>query len=115
MGLDANLSVPGPVVETWDTNSEHVRIYGDFRAKPDLWGGDWAGVLHPGQSISYHSLPLTMQTPNRNWDAVRWSAINQFRLRRRPDVLPAALDLRYPYRSLRHCWCAIGAPLRAKR
>ena len=77
-GLNANLSVSGPVVEAWDTNSEHVRLFGDFRAKPDPFGGDWAGVLHPGQSISYHSLPVTMQTPDRNWVALRWSAINQF-------------------------------------
>jgi hypothetical protein len=77
-GLDANLSVSGPVVEAWDTNSTHVRLYGDYRATPDPFGEGWAGVLHPGQSISYHSLPVTMQTPDRNWDAVRWSAINQF-------------------------------------
>lgn len=77
-GLDVNLNVAGPVVETWDTNRTYERLYGDFRARPDPLGGGWAGVLHPGQSISYRSLPVTKQTADRNWDAVRWSAINQF-------------------------------------
>ncbi|MFW5471628.1 hypothetical protein ACOCJ4_16460 [Knoellia sp. CPCC 206435] len=78
-GLDVDVNASAPVVEAWDTNEEHVYLYGSFEDPPKDFGGVNAQVvLRPGDSITYRSLAVPMQTPDRNWKAVRWNPIAQF-------------------------------------
>ena len=75
-GLDVKVIAQAPVVEAWDTNGQHVRLFGSFASPPKDGPGESSNVtLHPGDSISYRSVALPMQTPDRNWESLRWAPL----------------------------------------
>ncbi|MHB1473598.1 MAG: hypothetical protein ACYCV4_08185 [Dermatophilaceae bacterium] len=69
---DVYFSGMPPYVITSDTDgSEHI-LLGDFSSPPreQPSSGDW--VLHPGASVPYRSLPITLKNPDPLWDGTDW-------------------------------------------
>jgi hypothetical protein len=61
-----------PYAVALDTNGNEPILLGDFNCPPRERppSGDW--VMHPGASVPYRSLPVTLQTPDPRWDGTHW-------------------------------------------
>lgn len=66
-----------PYAITLDADGSRPILLGDFNSPPRErpFSADW--VIHPGASIPYRSLPITVQTPDPRWDGTDWSTTSQ--------------------------------------
>ncbi|MEP7036160.1 MAG: hypothetical protein ABI662_08640 [Dermatophilaceae bacterium] len=73
-GSDVHFSGMPPYARTLDTDGSRSVLLGDFNSPPREQPScsDW--VMHPGASVPYRSLPVTLQTPGPRWDGTEWSA-----------------------------------------
>lgn len=71
-GRDVHFSGVPPYATTLDTDGSQPILFGDFNSPPRERpsSGDW--VMHPGASVPYRSLPVTVQTPDARWDGGDW-------------------------------------------
>ena len=74
---DVHFSGTPPYALTLDTDGSRPVLLGDFNSPPRERPScaDW--VIHPGASVPYRSLPVTLQTPDPRWDGTDWSASSQ--------------------------------------
>lgn len=65
-GFDVCFSGMPPYAVTFDTDGSEPILLGDFNSPPreQPSSGDW--VIHPGASVPYRSLPVTLQTQTLN-------------------------------------------------
>jgi hypothetical protein len=70
---DVYFSGMPPYAIPFDTAGNGPRLSGDFKFPPRAQpcSRDW--VMHPGASVSYSSLPVTLHTPDLRWDGTHWS------------------------------------------
>jgi hypothetical protein len=75
--FDVYFSGMPPYASALDTDGNEPILLGDFSSPPreQPSSGDW--VMHPGASVSYRSLPVTLQTPDTRWDGTHWSTSSQ--------------------------------------
>ena len=66
-----------PYARTLDTDGSRPVLLGDFNSPPRERpsSGDW--VIHPGASVPYRSLPVTLKNPDPRWDGADWCASSQ--------------------------------------
>lgn len=71
-GGDVHFSGLPPYAITFESDGSKPVLFGDFNSPPRERpsSGDW--VMHPGASVPYRSLPVTMQTPDPRWDGGDW-------------------------------------------
>jgi len=76
-GFDVHFSGMPPYASTFDTDGSAPILLGDFNTPPrdQPSSGDW--VIHPGASVPYRSLPVTLQNPDPRWDGTDWSTSSQ--------------------------------------
>jgi len=76
-GCDVYFSGLPPFASTFDTDGSECILLGDFNSPPQAIPsrGDW--VVHPGASLAYRSLPVTVQNPDPRWDGTAWCASSQ--------------------------------------
>lgn len=76
-GCDVYFSGLPPYAVTVDTDGSDRILRGDFNSPPceTPSSGDW--VVHPGASLSYRSLPVTLQNRDPRWDGTAWCASSQ--------------------------------------
>jgi len=74
---DVYFSGMPPYAIPFDTAGNGPSLLGDFNFPPreQPCSRDW--VMHPGASVSYRSLPVTLQTPDTRWDGTHWSTSSQ--------------------------------------
>ena len=74
---DVYFSGMPPYASALDTDGNEPILLGDFSSPPreQPSPGDW--VLHPGASVPYRSLPVTLQSPDARWDGTHWSTSSQ--------------------------------------
>jgi hypothetical protein len=53
------------------------RLLGDFSFPPREQPSSRDWVMHPGASVSYRSLPVSLPTPDPRWDGTHWSGSSQ--------------------------------------
>ena len=70
---DVHFSGTPPYAISYDNDGNETILLGDFNSPPQQAPsfGDW--VVHPGASLPYRSLPVTMQNSNPRWDGTGWS------------------------------------------
>jgi hypothetical protein len=68
---DVPLAGPFLLAAAWDTNGQQVTLYSRFSK-------ELAVVLRPGESLSYSSKPVTIQTPERRWSTSRFNPVAVF-------------------------------------
>lgn len=76
-GCDVHFNGTPPYVVSFDTDGSEPILFGDFNSPPreQPSSGDW--VMHPGASVPYRSLPVTMMTPDARWDGTDWCTSSQ--------------------------------------
>jgi len=76
-GCDVYFSGLPPYASTFDTDGSERVLLGDFNSPPQAIPsrGDW--VVHPGASLAYRSLPVTVQNPDLLWDGRTWCTSSQ--------------------------------------
>jgi hypothetical protein len=76
-GFDVHFSGTPPYARTLDTDGSHPVLLGDFNSPPreQPSSADW--VMHPGASVPYRSLPVTLKGPDPRWDGTHWCASSQ--------------------------------------
>jgi len=76
---DVHFSGTPPYARTLDTDGSHPVLLGDFNSPPRERpsSGDW--VIHPGASVPYRSLPVTLKNPDPRWDGTDWCVSSQSR------------------------------------
>lgn len=76
-GCDVYFSGMPPYVVTLDNDGSERILRGDFSSPPRQtpFSGDW--VVHPGASLRYRSLPVTLQNPDPEWDGTVWCTSSQ--------------------------------------
>jgi hypothetical protein len=76
-GCDVYFSGLPPFAITVDADGSERLLRGDFNTPPceTPSRGDW--VVHPGASLSYRSLPVTLQNPDPRWDGTTWCTSSQ--------------------------------------
>jgi hypothetical protein len=76
-GCDVHFSGTPPYALTFDSDGSRPILLGDFNSPPRERpsSADW--VIHPGASVPYRSLPVTLQTPDPRWDGTHWCATSQ--------------------------------------
>ncbi|NMM24881.1 MAG: hypothetical protein HHJ11_15590 [Phycicoccus sp.] len=76
-GCDVYFSGLPPFAITIDADGSERVLQGDFNSPPREIPsrGDW--VVHPGASLNYRSLPVTVQTPDPRWDGTTWCTSSQ--------------------------------------
>ncbi len=76
-GCDVYFSGLPPYAIAIDTDGNERVLRGDFNSPPRETPccGDW--VVHPGASLSYQSLPVTVQNPDPRWDGTTWCTSSQ--------------------------------------
>jgi len=74
---DVYFSGVPPYAITIDTDGSERVLRGDFNSPPQEVPscGDW--VVHPGASLRYRSLPVTLQSLDPRWDGTAWCASSQ--------------------------------------
>ena len=74
---DVYFSGMPPYAIPYDTDGNGPMLLGDFSSQPreQPSSGDW--VMHPGASVPYRSLPVTLQSPDARWDGTHWSTSSQ--------------------------------------
>jgi hypothetical protein len=75
--FDVYFSGMPPYASALDRDGNEPILLGDFSSPPreQPSPGDW--VLHPGASVPYRSLPVTLLTPDPLWDGTHWSTSSQ--------------------------------------
>ena len=70
---DVHFSGTPPYAITYDNDGNETILLGDFNSPPQQEPsfGDW--VVHPGASLPYRSLPVTLQNSDPRWDGTGWS------------------------------------------
>lgn len=76
-GCDVHFSGAPPYALTIDSDGSRPVLLGDFNSPPRAQpsSADW--VIHPGASLPYRSLPVTLRKPDIQWDGTEWSASSQ--------------------------------------
>lgn len=76
-GYDVHFSGTPPYARTLDTHGGRHVLLGDFNSPPreQPSSADW--VMHPGASVPYRSLPVTLKDPDPRWDGTDWCATSQ--------------------------------------
>lgn len=76
-GCDVYFSGLPPFAITIDADGSERVLRGDFSSPPRETpsSGDW--VVHPGASLRYRSLPVTVQNPDPRWDGTTWCTASQ--------------------------------------
>jgi hypothetical protein len=76
-GCDVHFSGTPPYALTFDSDGSRPILLGDFNSPPRERpsSADW--VIHPGASVPYRSLPVTLQTPDPRWDGTHWCESSQ--------------------------------------
>jgi hypothetical protein len=76
-GFDVHFSGTPPYAGTLDTDGSRPVLLGDFNSPPRELpsSADW--VMHPGASVPYRSLPVTLNDPDPRWDGTDWCASSQ--------------------------------------
>jgi hypothetical protein len=76
-GCDVYFTGMPPYVNIFDTDGSAPILLGDFNSPPrdQPSVGDW--VMHPGASVPYRSLPVTLRNPDPCWDGTDWSRSSQ--------------------------------------
>jgi hypothetical protein len=76
-GYDVHFSGTPPYARTLDTDGNRPVLLGDFNSPPreQPSSADW--VMHPGASVPYRSLPVTLKDPDPRWDGTDWCATSQ--------------------------------------
>lgn len=76
-GCDVHFTGRPPFASVLDADGTEPILLGDFNSPPreNPYSGDW--VMHPGASVPYRSLPVTLQTPDSPWDGTDWSTSSQ--------------------------------------
>lgn len=76
-GCDIHFTGRPPFASLHDADGTEPILLGDFNSPPreNPYSGDW--VVHPGASVPYRSLPVTLQTPDSPWDGTGWSSSSQ--------------------------------------
>lgn len=76
-GCDVHFSGAPPYALTRDSDGSRPVLWGDFNSPPRAQpsSADW--VIHPGASVPYRSLPVTLRTADPHWDGTEWSASSQ--------------------------------------
>jgi hypothetical protein len=76
-GYDVHFSGTPPYARTLDTDGNRPVLLGDFNSPPreQPSSADW--VMHPGASVPYRSLPVTLKDPDPLWDGTDWCTSSQ--------------------------------------
>jgi len=61
-----------PYAITFETDGSKTVLLGDFNSPPREQPSSGDCVMHPGASIPYRSLPVTVQNPHPRWDGTDW-------------------------------------------
>mgnify|MGYP001791443199 CR=1 FL=1 len=92
-GSDVHFSGTPPYARTLDSHGRGHVLFGDFNSPPreQPSSADW--VMHPGASVPYRSLPVTLQDPDPRWDGTDWCASSQSSTL---DIMTASSNRRLP-------------------
>jgi len=76
-GCDVYFSGLPPYASTVDIDGSERILRGDFNSPTQAIPspGDW--VVHPGASLRYRSLPVTLLNPDPRWDGTGWCTSSQ--------------------------------------
>jgi hypothetical protein len=76
-GYDVHFSGTPPYARMLDTDGSRPVLLGDFNSPPreQPSSADW--VMHPGASVPYRSLPVTLKDSDPRWDGTDWCASSQ--------------------------------------
>ena len=76
-GFDVHFSGTPPYARTLDTDGNRPVLLGDFNSPPreQPFSADW--VMHPGASVPYRSLPVTLMDSDPRWDGTDWCISSQ--------------------------------------
>jgi len=92
-GCDVHFSGTPPYALAFDSDGSRPILLGDFNSPPRERPScaDW--VIHPGASVPYRSLPVTLQTADPRWDGTHWcetshSTMLDVMMHRGPGQLP---------------------------
>jgi len=61
-----------PYATTFETDGSKTVLLGDFNSAPREQPSSGDCVMHPGASIPYRSLPITVKNPHPRWDGTDW-------------------------------------------
>lgn len=61
-----------PYAISLDGEGLETALLGDFNPKPRNRPSPGDCVMHPGATIPYRSIPVTLQTPDPHWDGASW-------------------------------------------
>ena len=76
-GHDVHFSGTPPYAAMFDPDGSRPVLLGDFNSPPreQPSSADW--VMHPGSSVPYRSLPVTLEDSDPRWDGADWCASSQ--------------------------------------
>jgi hypothetical protein len=76
-GFDVHFSGTPPYARTLDSDGNRPVLLGDFNSPPreQPSSADW--VMHPGASVPYRSLPITLKDRDLRWDGTDWCATSE--------------------------------------
>jgi len=74
---DVHFSGMPPYAKTIETDGNRPVLRGDFNSPPREQPScaDW--VMHPGASVPYQSLPVTLEISDPRWDGADWCTSSQ--------------------------------------
>ena len=67
-----------PYASKLDLDGSQPILIGDFNSPPRAQPYSGAWVMHPGASVPYRSLPVTMRNPDPRWEGTDWCTSSQF-------------------------------------